>query len=129
MEEKELREQVIGLSEMVEIKQKRKYLENCPVEMLKVILKKYENEKLKEVNELATKAILGQTSSVLCWLRIAREKFKTDLESNLGINKILRKDIEKVVGMVTFCWFRHRRTYRWEVRRQKLLRRRRAKYE
>ena len=54
MEERELGEQVIGLLEMGEIKQKRKYLEKCSEEMLRIILKKYEEEKALPFAGLAT---------------------------------------------------------------------------
>ena len=97
----ELRQKVIELSELGEIKQKRKFLEKASEETIAAIWNKYEAEKLKEVNELATKTVLEQVSSVLCWLNIVKEKYQMDLSQDLESNKLLKADIEKIVGMIT----------------------------
>ena len=97
----ELRQKVIELSELAEIKQKRKFLEKASEEVISAIWKKYEADKLKEVNELATKTVLEQVSNILCWFGIVRKRYELDLSQDLESNKLLKNDVEKVVGMIT----------------------------
>ena len=101
MDNHDLRQKVIELSELGAIKQKRKFLEKAYHEALRAIWDKHEADQLKEVNELATETILKQTSNILCWFNIVKKKYETDLAEDLESNKLLRKDIEKIVSIVT----------------------------
>ena len=100
MNNRVLRQELIKLSELGEIKQKRKFLEKAPEGTLVAILEKYETEKIKEVNEVATEQVLTHMSSILCWFNVVKKRYESNLKEDLEKNKLLRNDIEKIVGIM-----------------------------
>ena len=101
MDDVEFRNELIKLSELGAIKQKVKFLKECPEETLRAILQKYEADQLRETNEFITKKIMDNASSFLCWIELVKSKFEIDLSNELLENTLLKKDIEKVVSNIS----------------------------
>ena len=97
MENHELRQKVIELSELGAIKQKRKFLEKASDDAIRSIWEKYELEKLKEVNELATETILKQTSNILCWFEVVKKGMNLILQEILNPTNCYEMTLKKLL--------------------------------
>jgi len=101
MDDVELRNKLIQLSELGVIKQKVKFLKECPAETLITIQKKYEADQLRETNEFITRKVMENASSLLCWVDLVKKKYEADLSNELEENTLLRKDVEKIVESIS----------------------------
>ena len=91
----------MDLSELGQLKQKKKFLKEANDETIELLWKDHNEKLLEEKNKELSQTLLNHTADLLCHLKVVQEKYKSDLNGDLQSNSLLKKDLERIVGLVT----------------------------
>ena len=93
------REEVLRLVIEGKIKRPTKYVEKASDETLEKIYKNYIVKQLEETNEQITNTLIKQLSDLMTSLELIEDG--EELESDLGNNKLFKRDVKNVLSYVT----------------------------
>ena len=93
------RDELIQLSAEGKIRYKKKFLQEADDETMEKICTEYAAQQLDEANGQLADILVAKLSELMEQLELV--KSKCELEKDLTKNKLLKRDIKKIVGYIT----------------------------